>query len=140
MAFKVAGRSPSGGNRAGSPQKPAAQTSDQQSFAFKSTASAPAVGAKPSPARPSAPVPSSSQMRRPAPAAPPKSPIQPTKYDPARWHGRSEPPPPRGSSYAEYCAWSADGLIPDKYTDALALDYYLGIRSDEPEETATFRP
>lgn len=141
MAFKVAGRVPSGGNKTASPQKPAANPADQQSFAFKRPSSNPAPAPKSPPVRPAAPGPAPAQMRRPAPAAPPKPPAQPAKVDRSRWNGRSEPPPPRGSSYAEFYEWAADGCIPDEYTAALALDYCLGIRADEePEETSTFRP
>lgn len=138
MAFKVAGRSPSSASKAAPSQKPA---SDQQAFSFKQATPTPAPGPRTPPARPATPSPATSQMRRPAPAAPPKQPVQQPKVDKARWHGLSEPPPPRGSSYADFYEWAADGLIPDEYTAALALDYYMGIRADEePEETSSFRP
>ena len=138
MAFKVAGRSAPNASKATSAPKPA---TDQQSFAFKQASSAPAQSSRTPPARASAPTAAPSHNRRPAPAAPPKPPAQPIKADKSRWHGLSEPPPPRGSSYAEFYEWAADGLIPDEHTAALALDYYMGIRAEEePEETASFRP
>lgn len=140
MAFKVAGRSPSSANRAAPSQKPAATAADQQAFAFKPTATNPAPAPRSAPARPPVAGPAPAQMRRPVPAAPLKPAAQPAKVDKSAWHDRSAPPPPRGSSYAEFYEWAADGLIPDEYTDALALDYYMGIRADEePEETVTFR-
>lgn len=138
MAFKVAGRSPSSGSKAAPSRKPA---QDQQAFSFKQATPTPSPGPRTPPARPAAPGPATTQMRRPAPAAPPKQPVQQPKADKSRWHGLSEPPPPRGSSYADFYEWAADGLIPDEYTAALALDYYMGIRADEePEEANTFRP
>jgi hypothetical protein len=142
MAFKVAGRFPSAGNNAAAPQKPATDTAAQQSFGFKPATSSPTTSAsKAPPTRPASQGPAPAQMRRPAPAAPPKLPAQPAKIDKSRWQGRSEAPPPRSRSYAEYFEWAADGMIPDESTAALALDYYLGIRADEePEETSTFRP
>lgn len=139
MAFKVAGRpNQSGQNKAPTQQKPAASSTDQQAFSFK----AQPPGSKPPPPRPAQPAATpAAPVRRTAPAAPPKPVAQAVKVDVNRWHGKSQPPPPRGSTYGEYMEWAADGLIPDEYTAALALDYYLGIRPDEPEpETSSFHP
>jgi hypothetical protein len=131
MAFKVAGRSSSDAQRkAPSTQAPSPNTSNQGAFSFKP---------QPSPPKPVAPrpalTPSPQSARRPAPVAPKPAPAQ-AKVDHTRWHGRTQAPPPRGSSYGEFEEWAADGLIPDEYTAALALDYYMGFRSDEPEEEA----
>lgn len=127
MAFKVIGaKAP-----AASP-KPASSTGvgNQSAFAFSEP--------KRSVAKPSAP-PVARRPSSPAPAAPsrPASRPQPAQ-SPAQWHGRSEPPPPRGSSYAEFYDWAADGLIATKDDEALALDFYLGIRG-EPDDPVCFR-
>jgi hypothetical protein len=140
MAFKVQGRGNAPSSTSPSTKSTGQAGSASQGSLFTDSA-APSTRQTPSPARPMpsaqkpayasrpAPAPSS----RPAPSAP-RPTVAPKSIERQTWQGRTQPPPPPGSTYADYFEWAADGCLPDEHTAALALDYCLGVRQDEPDE------